>query len=105
MPPTIALYPQATDFFSVVPDDFYQQIKNSSETIISLQYNRDKFLTFKVYEVRLGALVGEGFKDITLQCQIRGATYIFTHEHIEQMSKRELNDLFNHLGIDGNRFC
>jgi phenylalanyl-tRNA synthetase beta subunit len=44
-------------------------------------------------------IVRQGFKNVALQCQIRGTTYTFTDEHLDQMSKREINDLFNHLGV------
>jgi hypothetical protein len=87
----------------VSSNDFYQKIKNSSNTIVSLQYNNDKFLSFKVYEAQSGTLVRQGDKDIALRCQIRGSVYTFTREHVTQMSKREFNDLLSHLGIDSSQ--
>ena len=83
----------------VVAGNFYQQVKKLSSTIISLQYKPKEFLSFKVYEANLGAIVRQGVKDIALQCQIRGITYTLVKEHLDQMSKRELNELLNHLGL------
>lgn len=91
---------EATLFAS---ENFYCILNNRSSSIISLQYNPDEFLSFKVYEANQGAIVRRGFKDIALQCQIRGTTYTFSDEHLDQMSKRELNDLFNHLGFNSNQ--
>ena len=85
---------------SVDSEKLYQQLKNLPNSIISLQYNPEKFLSFKVYEVNLKAIVFHKFQATTLQCQIRGATYTFTDEHLDQMTNRELNDLFNYLGIN-----
>jgi NAD(P)H-nitrite reductase large subunit len=87
---------------SVAAGNFYQQVKKISSTIISLQYKPKEFLSFKVYEANLGAIVRQGVKDIALQCQIRGTTYTLVEEHLDQMSKRELNDLLNHLGLSGS---
>ncbi len=98
------VYSRSFKVYSVAKDDFYQQIKNASETRISLQYNLDKFLTFKVYEARLCSIVGQGFENITLQCKIRGVAYTFTYEHLVQMSHSEINELFNHLGLDSRLY-
>lgn len=89
-----------TNFHSVVSGDFYQNLQSLSNSIISLQYKPDKFLTFKVQEASFGSIVRQENKNIAIRCLIRGTTYTFTHEHLDQMSKRELNDLFNHLGVD-----
>ena len=92
--------PTKTNFHSVASENFYQQLQSLSNTIISIQYNPNNFLTFKVQESSFGAIVRQGMENIAIRCQIRGATYTFTHEHLDQMSKRELNDLLNQLGLD-----
>jgi len=92
--------PTKTAFHSVASENFYQKLQSLSNTIISLQYNPDNFLTFKVQEASFGSIVRHGNENIAIQCQIRGTTYTFTHEHLDQMSKRELNDLVNQLGLD-----
>ncbi|HEY9651025.1 MAG TPA: hypothetical protein V6C95_10210 [Coleofasciculaceae cyanobacterium] len=81
--------------------DFYQQLKTIPNTTISLQYNCDKFLSFKVYEATQGRIINQGFdeNDVTIRCQIRDTTYTFTHEHLSQLSNRERHDLFKQLGI------
>ncbi len=101
---TLGLPNTAENNFRVATENFYQQINSLSNTIISLQYKPKQFLSFKLNEAKLGAIVRQGVKEIALQCQIRGTTYTFTSEHVEQMSKRELNDLLNYLGIDGNQW-
>ena len=105
MQSALALSPSVTEFYFVAPEDFSQTQNSISNTIISIQYDPNKFLSFKIYEVKFGSIVRQGVEDIALQCQIRGYTYTFTREHMDQMSKRELNDLFNHLRIDGSQFC
>ena len=92
--------PTPTDFHSVASDNFYQQLQSLSNTIISLQYNPDNFLTFKVQEASFGSIVRQENENIAIRCQIRGTTYTFTYKHLDQMSKRELNDLLNQLGLD-----
>ncbi len=79
----------------------YQQLNSIPNTIICLEYNATTFLTFRVNEASRGSIVKLGFKDtnIALQCQIRHNTYIFTREHLEQLSHRECYDLFNQLGV------
>jgi len=92
--------PTKTDFHSVAAENFYQKLQSLSNTIISLQYKPDNFVTFKVQEASFGSIVRQENETIAIQCQIRGATYTFTYEHLDQMSKRELNDLLNHLGLE-----
>lgn len=82
-----------------VSDNFYQQLDNISNTTLSLQYDRHNFLTFKVYEASQGVILRQEVENIALQCRIRGATYRFTREHLEQLSNRELRELFDHLGV------
>lgn len=81
--------------------DFYQQLNSIPNTIISLQYQADKFLTFKVNEASYGSVLRQGAEDtnIVLQCQIRGTTYTFTRNHLDQLSNRECRELLNHLGL------
>ena|SRR3712207_729868 len=92
-----------TQFSSNVVVDFYNQLDNRPNTIISLQYDSDKLLSFKVYEAKLGAIVRRGNQDVALECQIRGKTYTLTREHLKQMSNRECQELFKHLEIDGQQ--
>lgn len=82
-------------------EDVYQQLKNIPNTTISLQYNADKFLSFKVYEATKGTIISKGLdeEDVTIRCQIRDITYTFTREHLCQLSNRECQDLFNQLGF------
>ena len=82
-----------------------QRLENISGTIISLQYGSNNFLTFKVYEASEGVLKGQDMGNISLECKIRGTTYIFSSEHLFQLSKRELDELFNQLGIQSSNFC
>lgn len=103
MQATIAPLFPGTEFYSVASKDFYQEINSSSNTIISLQYKPKQLVSFKVYEAKSGAIVRLGPSDIALRCQIRGTTYTFTNEHIDQMSVRELSELLNHLGMDAKQ--
>jgi hypothetical protein len=86
-------------FYRAAPEDFYQQLKSLSNTIISLQYNSMTFLSFKVHEASRGSIVNPK-PNLTIQCQIRGNTYTFTPEHLDQLSNRECTELFNELKID-----
>ncbi len=88
---------------SVEGDDFYQKLQNFSNTIISIQYNATEFLTFKVWNAQQGRIVRLGTKAVGLQCRIDGKLYTFNREHLDMMSKRECNELFQHLGIDGSQ--
>jgi hypothetical protein len=93
-----------TELERVGSEEFYQSLKELSNTIISLQYAPKEFLSFKVREATLGRIVSQGLGDTVFQCQIRGTTYTFTREHLEQMSKREFNELFAHLRLNSNQF-
>lgn len=81
--------------------DVYQQLNSIPNTIISLQYETNKFLTFKVNEASYGAVLRQGAEDtnIALQCQIRGSTYTFNRDHLDQLSNRECRELLNQLGL------
>ncbi|MEW6492535.1 MAG: hypothetical protein AB1589_08500 [Cyanobacteriota bacterium] len=81
--------------------DVHQQLNSIPNTIISLQYQSNKFLTFKVNEASYGAVLRQGAEDtnIALQCQIRGTTYTFTRDHLDQLSNRECRELLNQLGL------
>jgi|SRR5919199_6551798 hypothetical protein len=81
-----------------------QRLENISNTTISLQYNRDTFLSFKVYEASEGFIMRQGDEIIGFDCLIRGTTYRFTREHLEQLSTRELHELCNQLGIQAMYF-
>ncbi len=86
-------------FYRTASEDFYQQLKSISNTIISLQYEANTFLSFKVHEACLGSIVSPE-PNLILQCHIRGNTYTFTREHLDQLSNREYRELLNHLKID-----
>lgn len=85
-------------------EDFYQQLSSLSNIIISVQYNEDKFLNFKVYQAKQGKFVYSNTQVIGLECLIGGKTYTFNREHLDQMSNRECSELFNQLGVDGSQF-
>lgn len=87
-----------------VSGDFYQDLKNMSSTIISLQYTQNQLLTFKVSEASNGQVVRHAVEDYSLQCQIRDHTYVLTQEHLDQLSSREFFELFDHLGLDHSEF-
>lgn len=100
MQATIASFSQRKSNFSFeIVENLYQQLENISSTTISVQYDPNNFLTFKVYEASIGMLVGQGSENIALQCQIRGTTYRLTREHLDQLSNRERRELLNQLGI------
>jgi hypothetical protein len=95
-----------TQFFNnswVSGENFYQQLNRISNTEISLNYEPKKLLTFRVYKAYQGQIVWSGTKAIGLQCSIDGKIYTFNREHLNQMSNRELSELFNHLKIDGSQ--
>lgn len=87
----------------VMEQDINQQLNNIPDTIISLQYKPNQFLTFRVCQANQGEIVRSGSKVDGLQCQIAGKTYTFNHEHFNQMSKRECSDLFNYLGLNSRQ--
>ena len=90
---------QSQDFYKAASENFYQQLKGVSNTIISLQYNGITFLSFKVHEATQGNIVNPE-PNLTIQCKIRGNTYTFTCEHLDQLSTRECRELFNQLKIN-----
>ncbi|HEY9707389.1 MAG TPA: hypothetical protein V6D48_04210 [Oculatellaceae cyanobacterium] len=87
----------------VMEQDINQQLNNIPDTIISLQYKPNQFLTFRVCQANQGEIVRSGSKVDGLQCQIAGKTYTFNYEHFNQMSKRECRDLFNYLGVNSKQ--
>lgn len=89
--------------YSVAGKDFYQQFTSLSSTRISLQYNYNEFVTFVVSDAAQGQIVPVDSEGIGLQCWIKHKTYIFRREHFDQMSKRECNELFSYLGVDGSQ--
>lgn len=104
---TIELFSKPkSEFYVESAEKFYHRLDNVPNTIISLQYNSKKFLTFKVNEASQGAIVHQGVqnKEVAVQCQIRGTTYILTREHLDQLSNRERGDLLNHLRLSADNF-
>ncbi len=99
---TLLLDRSFSNLYSQNASDFYQSLEKISNTTISLQYDSDTFLSFKVYEASQGSIIATQFNDIALKCQIRGTTYVFNREHLDQMSNRERHELFNHLEVDTN---
>lgn len=87
----------------VMEQDINQQLSSIPDTIISIQYNPNEFLTFRVCKANQGKIVRSGSKVVGLQCQIGDKTYTFDHEHFNQMSKRECRDLFNYLGVNDSQ--
>lgn len=88
----------------IAKNDFYQQLTNNPDTIISIQYSQKEFLSFHVRQVAEGQVVNSGTEAVGLCCKIDGKVYTFNQDHIMQMSNRECNELFQHLGIDGRQF-
>lgn len=86
----------------VAGEDFYQKLKNTPDIIISIQYNSDELLSFRVNSVQHGEIIYSGVTAIGLQCQIGGKTYLLTQEHFEQMSTREYRTLLECLGINSS---
>ncbi|AFZ20960.1 hypothetical protein [Allocoleopsis franciscana] len=102
---TVAPLSQSKSQYSFeMSDNIYQQLGSLSSTTISLQYGPTSFLTFKVYEASEGMIQRQGGEAIALQCLIRGTVYKLTHEHLYQLSNRELSELLNHLGIQDKHF-
>lgn len=96
--------PKRSEFYVETANDLYQRLDNTPNTIISLQYDPDNFLSFKVYEASEGAIVRPSLGAIAIQCQIRGKTYKLTGEHLSQLSNRERRELFGHLGVNDSQF-
>lgn len=88
---------------AVVDTNFYQRLNQFSNTIISIQYNRDELLSFRVKNVQQGNITRDEVKGTGLLCRINKKAYFFTRNHLEQMSDREQSELFDHLGIDGRQ--
>ena len=87
----------------VAGEDFYQQIESFSDTIISLQYTPDEFLTFRVCNADQGQIWQLGTRVTGLRCRIGDTFYTFNREHLSMMSNRERQELFNQLGVDGSQ--
>lgn len=90
-------------FDLVTEEDINQKLRSIPDTIISLQYNSDDFLTFRVCQAKQGEIVKSGTQVIGFQCQIGNSTYIFKREHLNQMSKRERCDLCNYLKVNDSQ--
>jgi hypothetical protein len=88
---------------NVAETDFYQRLQSIPNTIISLQYNENEFLSFNVSEAQQGHIVWSGLEVIGLKCFIHGMIYTFNREHLNQMSNRERHELCNHLEIDDSQ--
>jgi hypothetical protein len=101
----IALYttPQPK-FYVEGSENFYQRLNDTSNTIISLQYNPKNFVSFKIYDASQGTIVNHENGEYALKCRVHGRTYLFTREHLDQLSNRERHELFNHLGVNSNQF-
>ena len=86
-----------------VDTNFYQRLNQLSNTIISIQYNRDQLLSFRIKNVQQGKITYDDVQGTGLLCWINKKAYFFTRQHLEQMSDREQSELFDHLGIDGSQ--
>ena len=95
----IALNQSNSEYAFEIAESLYQRLESISSTTISLQYDANHFLTFKVYEASEGIILRQGVEFMGVQCLIRGTTYRLTREHLDQLSNRELRELLNHLGI------
>ncbi|HEY9611531.1 hypothetical protein [Allocoleopsis sp.] len=100
----IALSQSKSEYAFEIAESLYQRLESISSTTISLQYEVNNFLTFKVYEASEGIILRQGLEFMGVQCLIRGITYRLTHEHLDQLSNRELRELLNHLGIQDSHF-
>jgi hypothetical protein len=85
-------------------NNFYEQLSGFSNTIISIQYDADELLTFRVSQAQEGEIRKSTDEDISLLFQVNNKIYTLNRQHFNQMSNRELNELFNQLGFDGSRF-
>lgn len=88
----------------IAKENFYEQLTNNPDTIISIQYSQKEFLSFHVRQVSQGQVVNSGTEAVGLRCQIGGKVYTFSQDHLMQMSNRESNELFQHLEIDSRQF-
>ncbi|HEY9605922.1 MAG TPA: hypothetical protein V6C85_30225 [Allocoleopsis sp.] len=77
--------------------------ENLPNTIISIQYSDNDFLSFRVHNVSRGQIVYNGTKPIGLRCQINRRFYTLNDRHFQQMSDRECRDLFDYLKLDGSQ--
>ncbi len=99
MPSTAALLNQPISQYAFEASRNPYLLSHSfSNTTISLQYTSLTLLIFRVHEASEGIVLRQG-DELALQCLIRGTTYQLTREHLYQLSKRELSELLNHLGI------
>ncbi len=100
MPSTIASFSNKKSSFTFeIVENLYQQLESIPNTTISLQYDPNNFLSFKIYEASKGVIVGQDRENSVVQCQIRRTTYTFTREHLDQLSNRERRELFSQLGL------
>lgn len=88
----------------VAGENFYQQLNGLLNTIISLQYSNDEFLSFYANHAQQGTFIKSGTEVIGLRCNIKNTTYIFNREHFYQLSNREIQALFDQLGLDSREF-
>jgi hypothetical protein len=61
-----------TEANSGASEKFSWQLKDRSSSIISLQYNPNDFLSFKVYEATCGVIVRQGFKMLLSNVKFAG---------------------------------
>lgn len=81
----------------------YLESKNLPNTIISIEYGDNEFLSFRLHNVFRGKILYDGTKAIGLRCQINHKFYTLNDQHFQQMSDRECRDLFNCLNLDGSQ--
>ena len=100
MPSTIASFSNKKSSFTFeIVENLYQQLESIPNTTISLQYDPNNFLSFKIYEASKGVIVDQDRENSVVQCQIRSTTYTFTREHLDQLSNREHRELFSQLEL------
>ncbi len=99
MPSTATLLNQPKSQYAYeASGNLYLLLESFSNTTISVQYTSLTLLIFRVHEACDGIVLRQG-DELALQCLIRGTTYTLTREHLYQLSKRELSELLDHLGI------
>jgi hypothetical protein len=81
----------------------YLRLENLPNTIISIQYSDNDFITFRIHNVSRGEIVYDGTKAIGLRCKINHKFYTLNDTHFQQMSDRECRDLFSRLNLDGSQ--
>ena len=99
----ISLSKKAAAYNVVVETNLYQQLNQTSNTIICIQYSRTELVSFRLKNVQQGNIIYDEVKGIGLLCTINKKPYFFTRHHLEQMSDREQSELFDHLKIDGSK--